>query len=63
MSVVAFKDVLKASKDLLSKPYNYTNKTEVKTNTGGVEYTAEAVVSKPGEFPARSFVTAVLVCC
>jgi hypothetical protein len=54
MSVVAFKDVLKASKDLLTKPYNYTNKTEVKTNTGGVEYTAEAVVSKPGELFSRA---------
>ena len=54
MSVVAFKDVLKASQDLLTKPYNYTNKPEGKTHTGGVEYTAEAVVSKPGELFSRA---------
>jgi len=45
----SFKDLLKSSKDLLSKPYSYSNKAEVKTSVGGVDYTAEAVVSKPGE--------------
>lgn len=43
-----YADVLKQAKDLLSKSYNYNNKVELKTSTAtGVNYTAEAVVSKP----------------
>ena len=37
--------------DLLSKSFNYNNKVELKTSSSsGVNYTAEAVVSKPGEY-------------
>ena len=34
------------TEDLLTKPYNYSNKAEIKTSAGGINYTAETVVSK-----------------
>ena len=46
----SFKDVNKHSEDLLTKGYKFigTNKVEVKTSSGGINYSAETVVGKDG---------------
>lgn len=43
-----FADVLKATRDLLEKPFKYENKLEIKTTSkNGVSFGVESVVSKP----------------